>query len=62
MSPTIASRSWLGHEHGGGEMRAIGDEQVRRDARVETRICARAGTEGEYGSVTAGAVSGHHGP
>jgi hypothetical protein len=33
--------------------REIGDEQVRRDARVETRIRARAGMEGEHGFVAA---------
>lgn len=31
----------------------IGDEQVRRHARVETRIRAGAGMDGRYGSVTA---------
>lgn len=30
------------------EMRACGDEQVRRDARVDTRIRARARMEGEH--------------
>jgi hypothetical protein len=32
---------------------ASGDEQVRRHARVETRIRAGAGMDGEYVSVTA---------
>lgn len=31
----------------------IGDEQVGRDARVETRICALAGTEGQHVFVAA---------
>jgi hypothetical protein len=34
-------------------VRACGDEQVRRDARVETRIRTRASTGDEYGFVSA---------